>query len=213
MVRLTDISNVQALLLSSPMCDQIEERSLGCRAVAQLLNKLNPPYWFSAHLHCKFPARIQHGEDESILDIGSDPGPHELLFDEEWLAITHEFHSVFPLTQKPSPALNGFNASILLKIAPTEDQDLHQRIKDKLKVRESKPFDFVRTPLSSSLQRNPQMEAFLQFLELPYLLDVTREIDASPQGAEDEPPMEDEPENGIVTDDVDEMEELRVAVE
>ncbi|XP_078430470.1 debranching enzyme 1 isoform X2 [Wolffia australiana] len=216
---ITDFGDSDDLIRKKPFFRrEIEERSLGSRAAAQLLNKLKPPYWFSAHLHCKFPAVIQHGEDGlvtkflaldkclprrqflQILDIGSDPGPHELLFDEEWLAITHQFHSVFPLTRKPWPA-----------IAPIQDQDLHQHIKDKLKAIGSKPFDFVRTPPSSGLQRNPQTESFLQFLELPYLLDATRETDAGPQ--EDESPMEDDPENGLVTDDVDEMEELRVAVE
>lgn len=45
---------------------QVQERTLGSKAAAELLEKLKPPYWFSAHLHCKFPAIVQHGEDGPV---------------------------------------------------------------------------------------------------------------------------------------------------
>jgi hypothetical protein len=41
---------------------QVSRRTPGCRPAAELLDKLKPPFWFSAHLHCRFPAIIQHGE-------------------------------------------------------------------------------------------------------------------------------------------------------
>lgn len=38
---------------------EIQNNTLGSRAAEDLLKKLCPKYWFSGHLHVKFPAVIQ----------------------------------------------------------------------------------------------------------------------------------------------------------
>jgi hypothetical protein len=35
-----------------------------------------------------------------VIEIESEPGPYEIQYDEEWLAITRKFNSIFPLTFK-----------------------------------------------------------------------------------------------------------------
>nr|GEW36482.1 lariat debranching enzyme [Tanacetum cinerariifolium] len=107
-----------------------------------------------------------------IIEVESGPGPHEIQYDEEWLTITRRYNSVYPLAK-----CSNFRT---LKLDMEECCDWER---SKLQSRGTKLFEFVRTiPCHNSTQtvaiglfsghnRNPQTEALLQFLEIPYVLD------------------------------------------
>ncbi|KAF5186375.1 Lariat debranching enzyme [Thalictrum thalictroides] len=197
-LNITDYGNWKATLHKkdpSSLENDIHARKLGSKPAAELLHKLKPPYWFSAHLHWKFAAMVQHGDEGGpvtkflaldkceprrdflqVFEVDSEPGPYEIQYDEEWLAITQKFNSVFPLTRTPAQ----YRA-----IQFDELKDHLEWVKSKLKTRgTTKPFEFVQTAqqydpfhpvpfgsISVVQDRNPQTLALLELLELPYLLD------------------------------------------
>lgn len=44
--------------------------TLGSSAAKYVLDRLRPPYWFSAHLHCKFSAVVNHAK---VVSLGGQP--------------------------------------------------------------------------------------------------------------------------------------------
>ncbi|XP_031417168.1 lariat debranching enzyme isoform X1 [Clupea harengus] len=128
---------IQELIRKKKFLQQeVESSTLGSPAAAELLAHLKPSYWFSAHLHVKFAAHMEHeakGQNGprttkflsldkclphrdflQVLELAERPGSSENLeYDPEWLAIL-----------KATDGLQNVSPSIWL---PPEDNGLHAK--------------------------------------------------------------------------------------
>ncbi|KAJ9525186.1 hypothetical protein QJQ45_020701, partial [Haematococcus lacustris] len=148
---------------------EIESSELGSPASEQLLKALQPSYWFSAHMHTKFPAVVEHaggkatrflaldkclpGRDflqpvavlrDQVLELEAE-GPKVFEYDPEWLAILRSTHSQMNLSRQHRQVASGW------------------------------PLPYMGTrrmgPSHADMEFVEQTEALLQLLQLPYSLD------------------------------------------
>eukprot|EP00742_Colponemidia_sp_Colp-10_P005924 GILJ01006335.1.p1 GENE.GILJ01006335.1~~GILJ01006335.1.p1 ORF type:complete len:450 (-),score=58.43 GILJ01006335.1:16-1338(-) len=181
--------NVQQLLrFKKYLADEINNDSLGNPAGQTLMQKLKPSYWFSAHMHVKFPAVVPHDNGQvtrflaldkclprrDFLQVVTIPSKNEtvsLTLDPEWLCVLSNTHSL--LSNNPYDVRMPWGDSRYLV---TEAQKAAMEIK--INSQGGLPLSFVptaraydpkhpvRRPGQPAFEPNPQHMQLLAFLEL-----------------------------------------------
>ncbi|NWR78425.1 DBR1 enzyme, partial [Centropus unirufus] len=126
----------QLLKMKSFFRQEVESNTLGSPAASELLQHLKPTYWFSAHLHVKFAAFMQHQANSKeelpkatkflaldkclphrdflqIIDVEHDPNAGDSLeYDAEWIAVLKATNSLVNVTPSSwnMPEKNGLHA-------------------------------------------------------------------------------------------------------
>lgn len=139
--------------------EDIESGALGSYAAQEVLKALQPNFWFSAHLHCKFPAQVVHSQTGKVtnflaldkclprrkylevIDVGEAKGPLELTYDTEWLAITK---STIPLLNTEPVHTNlPCSKTVIATLKPNEAalEEVKQLFDDNLRI----PMNFTPT--------------------------------------------------------------------
>eukprot|EP00892_Ulva_mutabilis_P005651 jgi/Ulvmu1/3458/UM016_0078.1 len=198
--------NTGSLLRCKPFfTDEVNTDTLGSPASWHLLQAMKPRYWFSGHLHVAFSAAVPHGPDGvlppgdasaqrvtrfmavdkplpkrtfvQVIDIPvRSPGPNEVWFDEEWLAILRETHGMMNLSRGPTRFPTAFASP------PATTAEHRSAVAEALQAAggAAVPADgFARTvdpskrgqgAMPTSIPRNPQTEAVLRLIGKPWNL-------------------------------------------
>ncbi|NXV95793.1 lariat debranching enzyme isoform X1 [Calonectris borealis] len=157
----------QLLKMKSFFRQEVESNTLGSPAASELLQHLKPTYWFSAHLHVKFAAFMQHQTNSKeelpkatkflaldkclphrdflqIIDIEHDPNAGDSLeYDAEWIAVLKATNSLVNVTQSlwNVPENNGLHAKWDYSVTEEAIKEVLEELNHNLKI----PCNFTLT--------------------------------------------------------------------
>ncbi|XP_063591442.1 lariat debranching enzyme A-like [Penaeus indicus] len=182
---------------------EVKNNTLGSRPAEELLKKIRPKYWFSGHLHVKFPAVLRHKDENThkakvtkflaldkclprrdflqVIEV-QNAGPLELSYDAEWLTILRLTNHLLSVGTR-TVYMPGPGGSERYQFTPTKEEidDTIQMMGCNLKV----PLDFVPTAQSyESSQGKPKMEQ----VHMPDPL-LNPQTIVAPKGVRGEPHM------------------------
>jgi len=118
---ITNFGNAEQLMkFKKHFREEIEQDKLGSGPTKEILDTLMPTYWFSAHLHCKFAALVEHENGSvtkflaldkclpgrrflQVIDIGSPVINDDLTlkYDKDWLAILTSTNHLLSVKKAP----------------------------------------------------------------------------------------------------------------
>ncbi|KAM6161149.1 lariat debranching enzyme isoform 2-T2 [Erethizon dorsatum] len=150
----------QLLKTKSFFRHEVENNTLGSPAASELLDHLKPTYWFSAHLHVKFAALMQHQAMDKgqtakatkflaldkclphrdflqVLEIEHDPSaPDYLEYDIEWLTILRATNDLINVTGNlwNMPENNGLHTRWDYSATEEAMKEVMEKLNNDLKV-------------------------------------------------------------------------------
>ncbi|NXY83490.1 DBR1 enzyme, partial [Alcedo cyanopectus] len=157
----------QLLKMKSFFRQEVESNTLGSPAASELLQHLKPTYWFSAHLHVKYAAFMQHQTNSKeevpkatkflaldkclphrdflqIIEIEHDPSAGDSLeYDAEWIAVLKATNSLGSVTESSwnMPEKNALHAKWDYSATEEAIKEVLEKLNHNLKI----PCNFTLT--------------------------------------------------------------------
>jgi len=177
--------------------EDVEKNELGSVPAREILMKLKPEYWFSAHLHVKFEATVDHengcktyflaldkcmpysqGNRQflQVIDMPDKSAEGGFQLDPEWLAITKANHEFQSFTRAPAKLPDyGVPESVDL----TSSNEFVRTNLHAMKMPEfcetvpayDENLGNQRQQAPEKVERNPQTIQMLEMLQLDFKLD------------------------------------------
>ncbi|XP_054854634.1 lariat debranching enzyme [Eublepharis macularius] len=156
---------------------EVENNTLGSPAASELLQHLKPAYWFSAHLHVKFAAVMQHEADSSekqpkatkflaldkclpqrdflqIVEIEHNPNASDCLeYDPEWIAVLKATNNLINISSNfwNMPENNGLHAKWDYSVTEKEIKEVLEEANNDLQIPQN--FSSITSDGNKSQQR------------------------------------------------------------